>query len=60
MAVRAGELADLLAQIEVVVVADPARTATDLGSELTSDDGWPGTVRTYDDVGANAPGKKES
>jgi hypothetical protein len=60
-AVRAGELADLLAQIEVPGVGDPvARTATDVGSELTPDDGWPGTVRTYDDVGANAPGKKES
>jgi len=41
------------------VVDRGTRTATDLGSELTSDDGWPGTVRTYDDVGANAPGKKE-
>ena len=60
MAVRAGELADLLAQIEVAGVADlTTRTATDLGSEPSSDDGWPGTVRTYDDVGANAPGKKE-
>lgn len=61
LALRAGELADLLAQIELGGTADPAaRTATHLGSEPVTDDGWPGTVRTYDDVGANAPGKKES
>jgi hypothetical protein len=61
VAVRAGELADLLAQIEVVGPPGPGtRTMTDHVSELTSDDGWPGTVETYDDAGATAPGKKES
>jgi hypothetical protein len=61
MAGRAGELADLLARIEVVEPSEDAvRTATRPGSELTSDDGWPGTVETYDDAGATAPGKKES
>jgi len=58
---RAGELADLLARIEVVQPLDrDGRTGTDPGSELPSDDGWPGTVETYDDAGATAPGKKES
>jgi hypothetical protein len=58
---RAGELADLLAQIEVVDdSATVGRTATAPGSELTSDDAWPDTVETYDDQGATAPGKKES
>jgi hypothetical protein len=58
---QAGELADLLARIEVVGTSDPGgRTMTDPGSELTSDDAWPGTVETYDDAGATAPGKKES
>lgn len=58
---RAGELADLLAQIEVVGPGDPGtRTTTDQGSELIPDDAWPGTVETYDDAGANVPGKKES
>jgi hypothetical protein len=58
---QAGELADLLARIEVVGPSDPGgRTMTDPGSELISDDAWPGTVETYDDAGATAPGKKES
>jgi hypothetical protein len=61
MADRAGELVDLLAQVELVGTPDPfSRTLTHPGSELTSDDGWPGTVETYDDQGASAPGKKES
>ena len=61
MAGRAGELADLLAQVGVVGATDPAvRTTTDPGSEHPSDDAWPGTVQTYDDRGATAPGKKES
>jgi hypothetical protein len=60
MAGRAGELADLLGRIEVVGAAGPTgRTLTDPGSELTFDDAWPGTVETYDDAGATAPGKKE-
>ncbi len=60
MAGQAGELADLLAQIEVADVSDGTRrTRTDPRSELPSDDGWPGTVETYDDAGATAPGKKE-
>jgi hypothetical protein len=59
-AVRAGELADLLAQVQVLVPGDDAvRTADDRGSEVPSDDGWPGTVESYDDRGADAPGKKE-
>lgn len=58
---RAGQLADLLAQIEVVEPGGRiVRTTTVPGSELTSDDGWPGTVETYDAAGATAPGKKES
>jgi hypothetical protein len=61
VAVRAGELADLLAQIEVVEPAGAGtRTTTHHGSEVTSDDAWPGTVETYSDAGATAPGKKES
>jgi len=61
MGSRAARLADLLAQIEVVSVpASGDRALTDPGSELTSDDSWPGTVETYDDAGATAPGKKES
>lgn len=61
MAVRAGELADLLARVGVAGGAGPARrTLGDHGSELTPDDAWPGTVETYDDRGATAPGKKES
>jgi hypothetical protein len=60
MAGRAGELAALLAQVEVVGAAEGAvRTVGDPGSELTSDDAWPHTVETYDDQGATAPGKKE-
>ncbi|HEY0237483.1 MAG TPA: hypothetical protein VGC37_02445 [Friedmanniella sp.] len=61
MADRAGELVDLLAQVELGGTVDPdARTLTHPGSELTSDDGWPHTVETYDDQGATAPGKKET
>jgi hypothetical protein len=61
MGSRAARLADLLGQIEVVGGPQPGdRTLTDPGSEVTSDDGWPGTVETYDDAGATAPGKKES
>lgn len=60
-AVRAGELADLLAQVQVLVPEGGAvRTASDRGSEVPSDDGWPGTVESYDDRGADAPGKKET
>lgn len=57
---RAGELADLLAGIQVEGADDhTGRTAADPGSELTPDDGWPGTVESYADRGADAPGKKE-
>lgn len=57
---RAGELADLLAQVQVAgPVAPGGRTVTDGGSEVTSDDAWPGTVESYSDQGAHAPGKKE-
>jgi hypothetical protein len=59
MAGRAGELADLLAQVQVVDAADPLPTASRRGSEHADDDAWPGTVETYDDRGATAPGKKE-
>ena len=60
-AVRAGELADLLARVQVVVPGDePVRTVDDRRSEVPSDDGWPGTVESYDDRGADAPGKKET
>ena len=60
-AVRAGELADLLAQVQVLVPGDEAvRTAGGPRSEVPLDDGWPGTVESYDDRGADAPGKKES
>ena len=60
MAGRAGELADLLARVGVAGTPDPAlRTMTGTGSELSPEDGWPGTVESYDDRGATAPGKKE-
>lgn len=49
LADRAGELADLLAQVEVVD-PDPTR-------RHDPEAAWPGTVETYDDRGANAPGK---
>ncbi len=60
LAVQAGELADLLATVGVV--AGPAEGASPAGhgSELLLDDGWPGTVESYDDRGAPAPGKKDS
>ena len=59
-AVRAGELADLLASVQVVVPGDEAvRTADDRGSEVPSDEAWPGTVESYHHQGADAPGKKE-
>jgi hypothetical protein len=54
LAGQAGQLADLLAQVElpeVVAASGPRRSG--------SDEGWPGTVETYDDGGATAPGKKE-
>ncbi len=57
---RAGELADLLAQVEVGVRTATAQTAGDVGSEVLDDAAWPGTVETYDDRGATAPGKKET
>ena len=61
MAVRAGELADLLSRVGVVGTPDNStRTLGDHDSELTADDGWPGTVESYDDQGATAPGKKDS
>ncbi len=53
MAGRVGELADLLASVEV-----PYATAL-RSDDLASDESWPGTVETYDDRGADAPGKKE-
>jgi hypothetical protein len=57
---RAGELADLLAQVQVAGPAGAVtRTMADPGSEVPSDDAWPGTVESYDDRGADAPGKKE-
>jgi hypothetical protein len=60
VAVRAGELADLLAQVGVPASPGAAtRTVDDPGSEVLSDDAWPGTVESYDDRGADAPGKKE-
>jgi len=59
MAGRAGELADLLARVEVATPGTETRTVSDLGSEVPSDDAWPGTVESYDDRGADAPGKKE-
>ena len=58
LAGRAGELADLLAQVQVpalVTGASPGRH----GDEHPDDVGWPGTVESYDDRGATAPGKKE-
>lgn len=61
MAARAAELADLLTRVGVATGSDGgAQTGSGPGSELTSDDAWPGTVETYDDGGASAPGKKES
>jgi hypothetical protein len=58
---RAGELADLLAQVQVVGATEvTGPTRTDHGSEPTSDDVWPGTVESYSDQGADAPGKKET
>jgi hypothetical protein len=61
VAVRAGELADLLAQVQVPDFTGPAaRTLTDPGSELPADNAWPGTVESYHHQGADAPGKKES
>jgi hypothetical protein len=63
MAVRAGELVDLLAQVGVEVGAgvraSGVQTADGTRSELDHDPAWPGTVETYDDRGATAPGKKE-
>jgi hypothetical protein len=56
---RAGELADLLAQVQVGEAADPVPAASRVGSEHAADDGWRGTVETYDDRGATAPGKKD-
>jgi hypothetical protein len=52
LAGQAGELADLVAQVGAVM--------TNATSSHGSDEGWPGTVETYDDRGATAPGKKES
>lgn len=60
LAVRAGELADLLEQVEVAVAPAPSAHRGGHGSEPLGDDGWPGTVETYDDRGATAPGKKDS
>ena len=51
MASRAADLADLLAQVQV------PEPRADAGPDLTSDSAWPGTVETYDDRGATAPGK---
>lgn len=59
MAVRAGQLADLLAQVEVAAVPGPSATRSGHGSEPAGEPGRPGTVETYDDGGATAPGKKE-
>ena len=57
---RAGELADLLARVQVSVPSDAAvRTAEDHGSEVPLDEAWPGTVESYHHQGADAPGKKE-
>ena len=59
-AARAGELADLLASVQVVASGDATlRTADDRGSEVPSDEAWPGTVESYHHQGADAPGKKE-
>ena len=58
---RAGQLADLLAQVGVPGATDVTRpTRTGVGSEPLEDDAWPGTVESYSDQGADAPGKKES
>ena len=59
LAVRAGELADLLAQVEVPTGPATSPTRYGHGSEPSDDPGWPGTVSSYDDRGATAPGKKE-
>ncbi|WP_139210028.1 hypothetical protein [Microlunatus flavus] len=59
LAVRAGELADLLAQVEVPALPVTAATHDGHGSEPSDDSGRPGTVESYDDRGATAPGKKE-
>ena len=60
LAVRADELAGLLAQVGVDGgPAGVGRTTVDVGSEVLSDEAWPGTVESYDDRGATAPGKKE-
>lgn len=57
---RAAKLVDLLAQVGPVGDQAPdLRTEGRSGPETTSDDGWPGTVDTYADRGATAPGKKE-
>jgi hypothetical protein len=57
---RAGELADLLAQVQVPGPGDAAvRTADAPRSEVPSDEAWPGTVESYHHQGADAPGKKE-
>jgi hypothetical protein len=53
LAGRVGELADLLASVDV-----PYATAWS-SADMAPDEAWPGTVETYDDRGANAPGKKE-
>lgn len=60
MAGRAGELADLLAQVGAGAARDASvRTGHRLGSEVPPNDAWPGTVESYADRGADAPGKKE-
>lgn len=59
LAGRADELADLLAQVQVPALA-AAASPGGLGDEHPGDDGWPGTVETYDAGGATAPGKKET
>jgi len=59
LAVRAGELADLVAQVEVALPAG-GPSPDGHGSEPLLDSGWPGTVEPYDDRGATAPGKKDS
>ena len=56
---QAGQLADLLAQVEVAVPVSSASRGGH-GSEPLGDSGWPGTVEPYDDGGATAPGKKET
>ena len=57
---RAGELADLLAQVGVPGATEVTRpTRIGVRSEPPGDDAWPGTVESYSDQGADAPGKKE-